>query len=122
MEDREKEREILKGIPGAADDSRILEMTDRGDVLGWVAVSISAGTLYILKLYAQGYDFSARPEGEAAFVLDTLMRSAASYGETNGAQRIETVFPDFFNFFKLRGFDTDVTCAFTPMSTIVKYE
>ena len=50
------------------------------------------------------------------------MRSAASYGENFGADRIETAFPDFFGFFKARGFDCDETHAFTPLSTIVRYE
>ena len=50
------------------------------------------------------------------------MRAAASYGENFGANQIVTDFPDFFQFFKLRWFQTDDSHAFTPMSTIVKYE
>lgn len=50
------------------------------------------------------------------------MRSAASWGEDHGADAIATCFPDFFGFFKARGFTVDEEHAFTPMSTIVRYE
>ena len=50
------------------------------------------------------------------------MRSAASWGEDHGANRIVTTFPDFFGFFQARGFQTDEDHAFTPMETIVHYE
>ena len=50
------------------------------------------------------------------------MRSAASWGEDHGAEAIATCFPDFFGFFKARGFTVDEEHAFTPMSTIVRYE
>ena len=42
--------------------------------------------------------------------------------EKFGAGEIVTAFPDFFDFFKARGFAADDTHAFTPMSTIVRYE
>lgn len=97
-------------------------MTDRGELMGWAAVQLNGTALQILKLTAGDYDFSDKPNAEQTFILDTLMRSAASYGETFGADRIETAFADFHGFFKARGFDTDDNCAFTPMSTIVRYE
>lgn len=122
MSDRNRERELLAQVKGASEAARILAMTERGGTLGWAAVDLTGGTLKILALEAQGYDFSRKPQGEEVFVLDSLMRSAASYGENFGADRIETGFPDFFNFFKARGFDVDETHAFTPMSTIVHYE
>ena len=103
MQDREREREILKGIKGAGPQARVLAMCERGQT-------------------AEDYDFSEAPRGETVFLLDSLMRSAASYGENFGAVSIETAFPDFFGFFRARGFDCDDTHAFTPMSTIVKYE
>lgn len=122
MTDRDKEQELLAQVKDATGETRVLTMTERGDTLGWTAVDLTGGTLRILALEAQGYDFSRKPEGEEIFILDSLMRSAASYGENFGADKIETGFPDFFNFFKARGFDVDETHAFTPMSTIVHYE
>lgn len=122
MEDREKERELLAQVDGAGDKARVLAMTDRGEQVGAVAVELRGAQLWILRLWAGDYDFSEKPQGETAFFLDTLMRSAASYGETFGATEIVTAFPDFFDFFKARGFEVDDTHAFTPMSTIVRYE
>ena len=122
MADREREKELLAAVEGAGPEARVLAMTDRGEVLGTVAVELRDGTLHILQMRAGEYDFSRKPQGEEAFILDTLLRSAASWGETFGAGEIVTAFPDFFDFFKARGFASDDSHAFTPMSTIVRYE
>lgn len=122
MADRDREWALLSEVEAAGPEARVLAMTERGEMLGWTAVELDGTVLRILKLSAQGYDYARKPQGEEVFVLDSLMRSAASYGETFGADRIETGFPDFFGFFKARGFDSDEEHAFTPMSTIVKYE
>lgn len=122
MNDREEERFILNGIECAGPDARVLAMCERGNTLGMVAIELDGTTLRILRITAEGYDFAEAPKGETVFILDSLMRSAASYGENFGADYIETVFPDFFDFFKARGFDSDCAHAFTPMSTIVRYE
>ncbi len=122
MADREREKELLAAVEGAGPEARVLAMTDRGEELGTVAVELRDGTLHILQMRAGEYDFSRKPQGEEAFILDTLLRSAASWGENFGAGEIVTAFPDFFDFFKARGFAADDTHAFTPMSTIVRYE
>lgn len=68
-------------------------------------------------------DFTkSKPDPMTTFVLDTLMRSAASFGETNGMNHIRTAFPDFFDFFKQRGFAVAEDHAEAPMSLIVHYE
>lgn len=119
MEDREEERKILEedGVEGV-----VLLMKDAGQPVGHVVVALEDQELQIRKLSAKGYDFTNQPQGEEVFVLDTLMRSAASWGEDHGANRIVTTFPDFFGFFQARGFQTDEDHAFTPMETIVHYE
>ncbi len=122
MADREREKELLAAVEGAGPEARVLAMTDRGEELGTVAVELRDGTLHILQMRAGEYDFSRKPQGEEAFILDTLLRSAASWGENFGAGEIVTAFPDFFDFFKARGFASDDSHAFTPMSTIVRYE
>lgn len=122
MADREREKELLAAVEGAGPEARVLAMTDRGEELGTAAVELRDGTLHILQMRAGEYDFSRKPQGEEAFILDTLLRSAASWGENFGAGEIVTAFPDFFDFFKARGFASDDSHAFTPMSTIVRYE
>lgn len=119
MEDRAEERKLLEE---AGVDGRILLMKDGGESVGWVAVSLEENTLHICHFSVKGYDFSEKPQGETVFILDTLMRSAASYGEDHGANKIVTDFPDFFHFFQDRGFEADQSHAFTPMNTIVHYE
>ncbi|RKJ40409.1 hypothetical protein D7X94_07915 [Acutalibacter sp. 1XD8-33] len=122
MKNYAEEQEILAQIENAGPEARVLAMCERGALLGWAALELEGEILRILQIYAEGYDFSRKPRGEEVFILDSLMRSAASYGENFGANQIETAFPDFYGFFKVRGFDCDEKHAFTPMCTIVKYE
>lgn len=119
MENREEERKLLDA---AGVEGRVLSMKDGGQEVGYAIVDLQEGTLLLSKLAAKGYDFTQPPRGEELFILDTLMRSAASWGEDHGAEAIATCFPDFFSFFKARGFTVDEEHAFTPMSTIVRYE
>lgn len=124
MQEKDREREICLKTEGADAESRVLAMTDGTEELGYTVVSLKDDVLYIHGFNIGGKtDFSAeKPQMDEIFILDTLMRSAASFGETNGANHIKTTFPDFFDFFKLRRFDVSDTCAETPMSTIVHYE
>lgn len=121
MKDREAEKKILETLSEAGENARVLLMSDGETDMGWAAVEVKDRVLRILKLFAGAYDFTAKPSMEETFILDTLMRSAASFGENNGADRIETAFPDFFDFFKRRGFSADESHVFTDMSTIVHY-
>lgn len=124
MQEKEKEKAICRETAGAGDNARVLVMTDGGEALGYVVVGIENGTLRIYGFCASGRtDFTQeKPDMETVFVLDTLLRSAASFGEVNGADRIETAFPDFFDFFKLRGFTVLEARVEAPMSVIVRYE
>ena len=104
MENREEERKLLDA---AGVEGRVLSMKDGGQEVGYVIVDLQEGTLLLRKLAAKGYDFTQPPRGEELFILDTLMRSAASWGEDHGSDAIATCFPDFFGFFKARGFTVD---------------
>lgn len=87
-------------------------MTERGETLGWAAVELRGTVLHILQLSAGAYDFTVPPTMAESFVLDTLVRSAASYGENFGATAIETAFPDFYRFFCGKGiFHRRGTCV-----------
>lgn len=121
MQDRDREQQLLAELHAEPDD-RILVMTDRDEELGSVAVRLKDDTLCMVHFSVPGYDFAEKPQVDQIFILDALMRAAASFGETNGASQLATAFPDFHDFFRLRGFETDDTHAFGPMSLIVKYE
>ena len=97
-------------------------MTDGDRDVGWVAVELAGPAVRIVKMTAEGWDRQEKPSSDQIFVLDTLMRSAASYGEVFGAEEIVTAFPDRYDFFKLRGFRQEESCARAPMSTIVHYD
>lgn len=96
-------------------------MTDGAETLGNVIVAVEKGELRILRFVLEGYGMGAPPDMEQIFILDSLMRAAASYGENNGAVHITLTFPDFYDFFKKRGFQEEDGVVGTPMSTIVQY-
>lgn len=116
---------LLAKTEGAPDNGHVLVMTDSEETLGYVVVALEDDTLVFSRpLPVSGQtDFTkAKPDPMTTFVLDTLMRSAASFGETNGMNHIRTAFPDFFDFFKQRGFAVAEDHAEAPMSLIVHYE
>ena len=124
MAEKTEEAALLAKTEGAPDNGRVLVMTDGEETLGYVVVALEDDTLVFYGFSVSGQtDFTkAKPDPMTTFVLDTLMRSAASFGETNGMNHIRTAFPDFFDFFKQRGFTVAEDHAEAPMSLIVHYE
>ena len=124
MAEKTEEAALLAKTEGAPDNGRVLVMTDSEETLGYVVVALEDDTLVFYGFSVSGQtDFTkAKPDPMTTFVLDTLMRSAASFGETNGMNHIRTAFPDFFDFFKQRGFAVAEDHAEAPMSLIVHYE
>lgn len=96
-------------------------MTDRDVVMGSCFLHLDNGKATILKLDAGDYDLTEKPDMEQSFILDSLIRSAASYAETKGSLHVETAFPDFHGFFKRMGFQTDNDHAFGTVGVIIKY-
>ena len=96
-------------------------MAEGDEEMGRIALVVEDGTVTFLSMRAGGYDFKAPPDPEQAFILDSLMRAGASYGETHGADKIDTAFEDFFGFFKNRGFSVENGTPKAAMSLIVKY-
>lgn len=121
MEEKEQAEKILleAGVNDKA--ARVLQMLDGAAVLGNVLLRLQEDAVAILKFTVPGYGFDVQPDAEQGFVLDSLMRAAASYGENNGAAKIIMEFPDFYGFFKARGFSETKGWLHTPMETIVSY-
>lgn len=124
MAEKTEEAALLAKTEGAPADGRVLVMTDGEETLGHVVVALEDDTLVFYGFSVSGQtDFTKnKPDPMTVFVLDTLMRSAASFGETNGMNHIRTAFPDFYDFFRQRGFEIKGDYAEAPMSLIVHYE
>ena len=120
MADRAAEEEILRTIGEKEADARVLMMTDGGRQAGFVAVDIVGDTLRMLKFVL--YNQLEISDMDRDFFLDTLMRSAASYGETKGASKLATTDSNMNEFLRKKGFEIDDCHAFAPMSLIVHYE
>lgn len=122
MEDRQRERELLEAIPEkAGDDARILMMRDGTRELGWVAVELLHSVLRMIHMEIPGCEKLDGLSGENAFIADTLMRSAASYGAAVGAYRIGSLQPELNGFLAARGFTPGENGAQADLGVIVKY-
>lgn len=123
MDEKDREADVLRATAGAGAEARVLVMTDGADELGYVVAGVYGQTVSIHAFSVAGKtDFSAeKPDAQTTFILDTLLRAAASFGEVHGASSIRTDFPDFFGFFAKRGFEAHDTYAEAPMSVIVHY-
>lgn len=99
----------------------VLCMKDGDMNMGYIIVRVSEDKLYFSVIRSGEYDFTMPPDMEQTFVLDSLMRAGASFGEVNGAKEMYTEFPDFFGFFAKRGFKNEGDRLYAPIDLIVKY-
>lgn len=120
IENREKEAELLLPLNETPDTARILFMQDGGEDIGFVAVKLIGSTLVYLKFEIYGSENMMSFEKD--IYMDILMRAGASYGENRGADALETLGNQYNDFLKKKGFKTDFSHAFAPMSLIVHYE
>ncbi len=121
MKNVEEQNRILNQIETKEDSAIVLEMIERGEVLGYVAVDILEDTLRYLKF--QVYSDPNFTNGSMTeMFMDSLMRCGASYGETKGATKLSTLSNEYNSFFNKKGFDTDGEHAFAKMSLIVRYK
>lgn len=97
-------------------------MEDGSKEIGWVSLKVEDENLYIIKIELNTKCDFENLDMEQSFYVDTLMRSAASYGEVHGARKIYTVDSLYNSFLIKKGFQIVDGVAFTPMSTIVHYE
>ena len=123
MGDREEEKRCLAAEAITLENPRILVMEEGGEQLGQIVVGVERDRLWIAKIsqtngaHLQG----ERLTPESYFVMDSLLRSAASYGETNGATEMQTMFPDFADFFKQHGFQCREGHMYGKMNLLIHY-
>ena len=120
LKDQEKEDKILSSLNETSETAKVLMMAEGSEDLGYVAVKLIGDSLVYLAF--EIYNSENMMPFEKEFYLDTLMRSGASYGENHGANKLETANNLYNDFFKKKGFKTDLFHAFAPMSLIVHYE
>lgn len=121
MEDLSEEQALLQRENIANEGTRVLCMTDGSTEMGCIAVQLSGDTVRFLYMHAENYDFMNSPNMEQYFILDSLLRAGASYGEVHGAAYIQVDIPDFYDFFLKHGFKKQGQCMHGPVSLIVKY-
>lgn len=118
MEQGERKNEILSLVND--NEAEVLMLADGNEEIGYVAVKVIGSTLYYLNFEINNSEMMMPFEKE--FYLDALMRAGASYGENRKADSLETVNNKYNDFLKKKGFKTDFSHAFAPMSLIVHYE
>lgn len=118
MQDGDRKRELLSAYPTLSGRMDVIVMAEKEEEFGTAVLCVDGSVVRILSITVNGqepesYDMMGK------MVADSLLRSAASYGETNGAERIEAYLPKLERFLETKGFVKTDTCMATPMSTIV---
>lgn len=118
MEDGVRKQEILHRFPSISGSKDVIVMREQEEEFGTAVLSIEDGVLKILDITVNGQRLSELdPMGK--MVADSLMRSAASYGETYGAVEIAAYLPELESFLESKGFRKAEGKMVTPMQTIV---
>ena len=118
MQDEARKQSMLAGYPGISGRADVIVMEEKELEYGSAVLSVEGTVLKIYDITVCGQSLSAL-DMTGKFVADSLMRSAASYGEHHGATRIESYVPELNDFLQKKGFDAEEGCMATPMSTIV---
>lgn len=120
MKEEAKKAAILQAYPEITGKADVIVMSEGEEVFGTAVLAVDGTVLKIYDIRINGQD-SASLDMMGKLTADSLMRSAASYGEHFGADRIEAYVPALNAFFASKGFQEENGCMATPMSTIVHY-
>jgi hypothetical protein len=120
MEVSSKKISILNKYNLNNSSAEVLEMSQGNICNGRIIILLSGATLSIIKIIDIDKDIG---NDEILFIKDSLLRSAASYGENLGADTLIAMDKDEFDFFRKEGFstDTDNDLMKCPVSRFVHY-
>ncbi|WP_277668274.1 hypothetical protein [Caproiciproducens galactitolivorans] len=120
LKDRERTERILRSVPGAEDDARVLVMWEGADERGYIVVDMKASTIRLLKMEISGCKDFSQADGDSRMCADSLMRAAASFGSTIGAYQMESKIAGWEPFFQSAGFVLQNGSMLCPLSKFVK--
>lgn len=120
LKDPARAGQILKSVPGAEDNARVLLMREGTDELGYIAVDLKSSTIRMLKMEVFGCKDFLESDGNSRMCADSLMRAAASFGAAVGAYQMESKITDWEPFFQSAGFTPKNGKIVCPLSNFVK--
>lgn len=120
MKDDARKTAVLSAYPEITGKADVIAMCDGEEEFGTAVLALDGTVLKIYDIIVSGQDLSAL-DMMGKITADSLMRSAASYGEHFGADRIEAFVPALRDFFRAKGFKEENGCMAAPMSVIVHY-
>ncbi len=121
MEDEKRRQDLISGTDPCGQRLDVLCMKDREDELGWTVIGMKDRTLHVREITVPGHDLSA-PDPEGYMIADSLFRSAASYGENFGADRIVFEVEPLYRMVTGLGFTEEDGVMTGPMNLIVRTE
>ena len=120
MKDEARKAAVLSAYPEITGRADVIAMCEGEEEFGTAVLALDGTVLKIYDVLVKGQD-RANLDMMGKITADSLMRSAASYGEHFGADRIEAYVPELSDFLRAKGFKEENGCMATPMSTIVHY-
>lgn len=119
MQNAQERAAILKNVPEADADAQLLQMTDGGKTIGWVAIDIRSSVVRMLAMELEGKLVAQALPAQNIFLADFLMRAAASYGANHGAYRIASHIPPLEPLLRPLGFTGEDGWVATDLIHIV---
>ncbi len=119
MEDSAGKARILSRFPATGGRTDVIVMREKDEVFGTAVLAVDGGVVQLWDVAVSGQDLASL-DGMGRLVADSLVRAAASYGETFGAVRIEAYLPALSAVLAQQGFVPAQGCMAAPMSAIVR--
>ena len=103
MEDQQQKKAVLSRYPMLSGKGDVMVMAEKSDILGTVVLSVDGTVLRMYDMTVSGQSLKTL-DSMGKMIADSLMRAAASYGETNGAEQVISHVAELAWFFAQKGF------------------
>lgn len=120
MEDTLQKAAILAQYPNICGRGDVLEMREKDTLFGTIVVAVDGKTLCIYNMTVSGESWGSL-DAMGKLTADSLLRSAASYGEHFGADVIVAEKGPFVSFLQIKGFVEENDILTAPMSAFVHW-
>lgn len=118
MADERRKGAILSRYPYLRGQGDVMVMAEKAEELGTVVLSVDGNVLRMYDLTVAGQKLEAL-DGMGQIVADSLMRAAASYGETKGARQVVSHVKGLEGFLMQKGFHEEDGDMVTKMSNLI---
>lgn len=120
LNDRDRAAQIIRPLPAAENNARVLVMREGERELGYVVVDMQSSVIRMLKMEIAGCESLKKLDAHGRLCADSMLRAAASYGAAIGAYRMESRIDELQEFLSGCGFLWSNDKFTSPLSNFIK--